>query len=131
MSVCAKCSGKGYTESETADRANHRERAAAREGGEKLTENARTAIAAGEQIIATLTRDERLKAWGTKWRDLAMRVTSAAWSLSQWNDHNFTHEQRERWRTMTEERCLEVEQAMLDSHDVPSVASPHPPGRGP
>jgi hypothetical protein len=55
-----------------------------------------------------------------KWRRLAWSVTSAAWSLSQWNDHNFTRADHERWRRTAVDRCLEVEKALAADDVSPS-----------
>ena len=56
-----------------------------------------------------------------KWRRLAWSVTSAAWSLSQWNDHNFTRADYERWRRTVTDRCLEVEKSLAADDVTPSL----------
>jgi hypothetical protein len=63
--------------------------------------------------LSLLAHIDAVTAERDEWKRLAMRVTSAAWSLAQWNDHNFTYKQLQEWRQMTEDRCKEAEAAWL------------------
>lgn len=55
------------------------------------------------------SRAEAAEAECGRLREQLAKVVRPAWLLANWNDHNFSHDDQDRWRAETRGACKAVE----------------------